>query len=187
MNDFDITCTVAECSNLEEDSRGLCGQHLKRYIQGLVYENEAGVLVDHCVKDHELIEDNVRWESSGKKGKRRRRCRECLRDKARRQAANVIHVVDTPKPYRPNDLTLTQAIRDFEEAQELVSAKCKDNPGPYMDWEDENPPTQAEADAMCSGCPLQKACPNYAIAAQEQHGVWGGLIIINGVQQRRVG
>lgn len=174
-----MICVVIECDNFEEDSRGYCAAHLRRYVEGLVYENEAGDIVDHCRQDHELIESNIRWESSGKNGKRRKRCRECLREKARRQSKNAIKVVEVPKPYRPNDLVLTQAIRDFEEAQKHVAAKCKDNPGPWMDWED--PPTAAEAAAQCHGCPLAKACENYARAAQETHGIWGGRVVHEGV------
>lgn len=174
-----MICIVIECELLEEDSRGFCQQHLRRYVEGLVYENEAGDMVDHCHQDHELVEANIRWESSGKNGKRRRRCRECLRLKARRQNKNALKVVEVPKPYRPNDLTLTQAIRDFEEAQKHVDGKCKANPGPWMDWEE--PPTQQEAERLCHGCPLVKACPNYARAAQETHGVWGGHVVHEGV------
>jgi hypothetical protein len=174
-----MICSVLECVLLEEDSRGFCASHLRRYIEGLVYENEAGILVDHCPQDHELIESNIRWESSGKNGKKRRRCRECLRDKARRQAKNAIKVVEPPKPYRPNDKQLTQAIYDFEEAQKVVSAKCKDNPGPYMDWEE--PPSEAEAARLCYGCPLAKACLNAGIAEQNTHGIWGGKVVHEGV------
>jgi hypothetical protein len=185
LTDYDFTCTVAECDNLEEDSRGLCNAHIKRFVQGLVYENESGVLCDHCLKDHELTGDNVRWESSGKKGKKRRRCRECLREKARRQAANALPTVDVPKPYRPNDIGLTQAIRDFEEAQKHVVANCKDKPQEWMDWEDDAPPSAERARELCSGCPLLQSCANYALASQQTHGVWGGERIILGVWQPR--
>lgn len=174
-----MICVVLECDLLEEDSRGFCQGHLRRYVEGLVYENEAGDMVDHCHRDHELIEANIRWESSGKNGKRRRRCRECLREKARRQSKNAIKTVEVPKPYRPNDTTLTQAIRDFEEAQKHVTAKCQDNPGPWMDWEE--PPTPEDARKLCFGCPLVKACANYATAAQETHGVWGARVVHEGV------
>jgi hypothetical protein len=176
-----MICIVLECEQFEEDSRGLCAGHLRRYVEGLVYTNESGDMVDHCHNDHELVEENIRWESSGKNGKRRRRCRECLRAKARRQSKNAIKVVEVPKPYRPNDLVLTQAIRDFEEAQKHVTAKCHDNPGPWMDWDEDSVPTKAEAEALCHGCPLVKACANYAKAAQETHGVWGGNVVHEGV------
>lgn len=177
-----ILCTVAECPNLQDDSRGFCSQHLKRWLQGQVYENDEGILVDHCIKHHELTGDNVRWESSGKKGKKRRRCRECLREKAQRQARNALPVWEPPLPYRPSDETLTQAIRDFEEAQENVDAKCKDKPEQWTDWEE--PPTREQAVTLCAGCPLLRACGNYAISAQEQHGVWGGFVLHEGKRLR---
>jgi hypothetical protein len=178
-----ILCIVAECPNLEDDSRGFCSQHLKRWLAGQVYEDENGQLVDHCIKDHALVGDNVRWESSGKSGKKRRRCRECLRLKAQRQAKNALTVVEIPQPYRPQDLTLTQAIRDFNDAQEVagVDAKCKDNPGPYMDWDEDSIPTRERAAELCSGCPFLRACGNHAIAAQEPHGIWGGRVVHEGV------
>jgi hypothetical protein len=144
--------------------------------------------VDHCQNGHELVGDNVRWESSGKNGKKRRRCRECLRLKAQRQARNHAAVVETPKPYRPDDLTLTQAIDDFEEAKQHVKAKCFANPGPYADWDADDPdqpdpPTREQAESLCSGCPLIKACGNYGVAAQMYHGVWGGRVVSGGVWQ----
>lgn len=174
-----MICNVLECVEPQE-SRGLCKQHLSRSFQGLVYENESGNLVDHCNNDHEMVGANVRWESVGRNGKRRRRCVTCLRERAQRQAANAIKVVEVPKPYRPDDETLTLAIDDFEEAKARVKGKCHGTPGPWMDWEDDDAPTRAEADKMCSGCPLRQACFNYAIAARETHGVWGGEVLIAG-------
>lgn len=177
-----IECQVAECENLEEDSRGFCQTHLRRFIAGNVYEDESGQMVDHCLNDHALVGDNVRWESSGKNGKKRKRCRECLRLKAQRQSRNHAAVVEPPKPYRPNDLTLSRAIDDFEEANQNVAAKCRDNPAPYIDWdpEDDNVPTEEEARALCHGCPLLKACANYGRAAQMSDGVWGGRRVVRG-------
>lgn len=171
-------CTVAECAQLEEDSRGFCALHLRRWIEGLVYEEEDGELYDHCRRGHILAGENLRWESSGKGGKRRRRCRQCLRDKARRLSGAQLPEVEVPKPYRPDDETLTQAILDFEEAQTRITAKCKGKPGPYMDWDE--PPAPEEAEEMCRGCPLLKACENFAIASRQTHGVWGGKVIHEG-------
>jgi hypothetical protein len=172
-----VKCGVLECENLQE-SRGMCIQHIRRFIQKLVYENEDGVLVDHCQNDHELAGDNVRWEPSGA-GSKRRRCRACLRARGRNQARTKLAQVEPPEPFRPDDEELSQAISDFEEAKAAVDAKCRDNPGPYMDWE--KPPTPAEARALCAGCPLLQACGNYRIAAQEWHGIWGGVIVNEGV------
>ena len=32
----------------------------------------------------------------------------------------------------------------------------------------------AQAKAVCSGCTVREACLEYALAAREKHGVWGG-------------
>lgn len=178
MDNDTLACAVAECDNLVE-SRNVCGHHLRRIISGNVYfDPEVSDLIDHCNEGHALVGDNVRWESSGRKGRRRRRCRACLRLRAQRQAKDALSIVEPPKPYRPEDVTLTQAIDDFDKAKSLVDAKCKDSPERYMDWEE--PPSAEEADLMCAGCPLRKACANYGVAAKEWHGVWGGMVIHEG-------
>jgi hypothetical protein len=163
------------------ESRGFCALHLRRFISGHVREDDAGELVDYCAQGHAMVGDNVRWESSGKRGKKRRRCRSCLRDKAQRQAKNALVVVETPKPYRPIDITLTQAVDDFEEAKKHVTAKCAGNSGPYMDWEWGDAPSAEEAQALCAGCPLMQACGNYGRAAQMSDGIWGGHVVEMGV------
>lgn len=180
---LDLTCKALECDNLA-DRQGWCELHLRRFISGNVILTEDGDWVDTCTKGHPMIGANVRWESSGKRGKKRRRCRTCLREKAQRQARERIIEVEIPKPYRPNDLTLTTAIADFEEALNHVTAKCKANPGPYMDWDEEdgNVPSEADAAALCAGCPLLQACGNYAVAARMTDGIWGGRRFIKGVQ-----
>lgn len=172
-----MKCDVMECEN-PQDSRGLCQHHLRRMIAGQVYRNEAGVLVDHCLNDHELVGDNVRWEPSGGSG-RRRRCRACLRARSRTRTRRNAERVEPPAPYRPQDMTLSQAIDDFEEAKSVLDGNCKGQPERWMDWDE--PPTVAEAMKMCGGCPLIKACGNYALAAKEWHGVWGGMVIHEGV------
>ena len=177
-------CEVAECHQSVDPDRTLCRGHIRRAIDGLVYENDDGLLVDHCIRHHELLEYNIRWEAFGNRGGKRRRCRECLRIKAKNQAKRALPVVETPKPYRPEDLTLTRAIEDFEEAKSKVTGKCAGDPGPWMDWE--APPTAEKAAELCSGCPLAKACRNYALAAKETHGVWGGLVISEGQILSRV-
>lgn len=34
---------------------------------------------------------------------------------------------------------------------------------------------EAEAAALCGGCPVRIACLNYAIGTGERYGTWGGL------------
>ena len=38
-----------------------------------------------------------------------------------------------------------------------------------------NEDDSAEAKAICALCPVREACLEYAIAAREKDGVWGGL------------
>lgn len=65
---------------------------------------------------------------------------------------------------------------------------CRNNPYFYMDYdgfglerEDGQPGgrvplTQEDADALCAGCPLIKQCYDFAVANDEQFGVWGGIL-----------
>ena len=34
---------------------------------------------------------------------------------------------------------------------------------------------EQRAKEICSDCPVQSECLNYAVAIREQHGIWGGL------------
>src|SRR5207249_11335996 len=42
---------------------------------------------------------------------------------------------------------------------------------------------EAEAKAVCRGCEVRRECFEYAIAAGERYGIWGGL----NAQERRAG
>lgn len=54
--------------------------------------------------------------------------------------------------------------------------QCYGNPGPYMDYEDGETPTDEAAAALCEGCPLREMCAEYAERTGETHGVWGGKV-----------
>lgn len=34
----------------------------------------------------------------------------------------------------------------------------------------------AEAQAVCAGCPVRRACLEFALATFQKHGVWGGMV-----------
>jgi hypothetical protein len=51
---------------------------------------------------------------------------------------------------------------------------CQDNPAPYMDYDDENPPTAEEAYSLCYGCPLIELCATFSELGRPAHGVWAG-------------
>lgn len=52
-------------------------------------------------------------------------------------------------------------------------AACRGtNPALFYDL---HPDAVAAAQAVCAGCPVRHDCAAHAIAAGEEHGVWGGL------------
>lgn len=179
-----MNCMVDGCERVPSAGRDYCAPHLRRQIQGHVFEDEDGIMRDHCAKGHSFTEENTRWETSSNGGRTRRRCRACGREKAQRQAALKAELPpEPPKAYRPTDETLTQAILDFDKAREFVAGKCLGKEELYIDWAFDNDlptPTAEEAKALCAGCPLIKACNNYRIAAREQWGVWGGVAVVDG-------
>lgn len=179
-----MDCIVDSCDREAMEGRDFCIAHNRRNIAGHVFEDEDGQLRDHCAKGHAFTEANTRWEVSGTNGRSRRRCRACGRDKAARQAKLKADMPpETPKAYRPEDVTLTQAILDFDRARALVKGNCLGREAEFIDWAFENDlptPTAEEAAELCAGCPLIKACANYRIAAKEQWGIWGGQVLIDG-------
>jgi hypothetical protein len=85
----------------------------------------------------------------------------------------------------------SEAVEAWHLLGEAMSAhkvwNCKDNPYFYMDYDgkgfedDEGrsiiaPLTDAQAEDACYGCPLLKQCFDFAVANDEQFGIWGGII-----------
>lgn len=54
-------------------------------------------------------------------------------------------------------------------------ARCRGADPGLFHPEDEDEPAVAAAREVCSGCPVRQACLEYALAAREPDGVWGGL------------
>ena len=46
---------------------------------------------------------------------------------------------------------------------------------PAREGRDERLARERAAKRVCAGCPVRTQCLDYAIAASERHGVWGGL------------
>jgi hypothetical protein len=83
-----------------------------------------------------------------------------------------------------------KALHKYELLQDgMANAKnwpCKDNPYYYQDYDgygfedpdgkgDARPLTEDECEQLCTDCPLLKLCYDFAVANEEQHGVWGGI------------
>ncbi|MFG1948072.1 WhiB family transcriptional regulator [Nonomuraea sp. NPDC048826] len=47
-------------------------------------------------------------------------------------------------------------------------------------WFAESPEDVEFAKALCTGCPIQKACLDRALEREEPWGVWGGELILRG-------
>jgi WhiB family redox-sensing transcriptional regulator len=58
------------------------------------------------------------------------------------------------------------------------SLPCRDNPDFFYPEDYYEPASKMLAERMakilCIGCPLKKLCKDYAVAAQENYGIWGG-------------
>ena len=83
-------------------------------------------------------------------------------------------------------------VKEFDQVMDEVPGDCKDNPLPYMDWDESdelqpNAPSRQEARILCESCPIFKMdnlCKRYAEATSQPHGVWGGEVIIDGVWRK---
>lgn len=48
-------------------------------------------------------------------------------------------------------------------------------PPAHFERKDEKEAREARAKAICTTCPVRRACLDYAIRIREPHGIWGGL------------
>ncbi len=48
-------------------------------------------------------------------------------------------------------------------------------PPPRLERRSEKRMREARAKEICTSCPVQTSCLNYALSIREQHGIWGGL------------
>lgn len=149
--------------------------------------------IETCSNGHPWTPANTRWESSGRGKHKRRRCRQCLRDKAARRVETFDYATSNGIPTeirkaRPDHVRV--ALAEFESAQEHVKAKCagtgKGNP--WTDgWEDENGelipeniPSPQYAKELCKGCPLLLVCQRAGDMTLPGLGVWGGNVWVYG-------
>jgi len=88
-----------------------------------------------------------------------------------------------------NYLNLTKrAQRANEKLQSTLSntePNCNNNPGPYMDYPEHNPPTPEKAYKLCKGCPILADCARFATAYRPPMGVWGGEVYVDGKPLRK--
>ena len=73
-----------------------------------------------------------------------------------------------------------RAAEALHQKLDAVEPNCAENPGPYIDYPEDNPPTPMEAYVMCQGCPVLLECARFATAYKPMVGVWGGELYIDG-------
>ena len=71
----------------------------------------------------------------------------------------------------PHWARLSKAMDD------LQAWPCLNNPFYYTDYEGYNldPLTVDDCEQLCADCPLLKLCYDFAIASDQEHGIWGGV------------
>jgi WhiB family redox-sensing transcriptional regulator len=70
-------------------------------------------------------------------------------------------------------LTVEEFVREFDPMPWKAYAACRDL-DPSIFFPGRGEPTK-HAKAICAGCPVRKACLNYALENGEKYGVWGGV------------
>jgi hypothetical protein len=63
---------------------------------------------------------------------------------------------------------------------EHTEPNCIDNPRPYTDYPEDDPPTKLQAFLMCQDCPVMVECARFATAYRPAIGVWGGEVYSDG-------
>ena len=63
---------------------------------------------------------------------------------------------------------------------EHTEPNCIDNPRPYTDYPEDDPPTKLQAYLMCQDCPVMVECARFATAYRPAIGVWGGEVYSDG-------
>jgi hypothetical protein len=104
---------------------------------------------------------------------------------ARRAAERADDLITSGK--EENALNYLKLTRRAERASDALQkamltrrAKCADNPGPWIDYDEENPPSKNRAYLMCVDCPVLVECARFASAHRPAIGVWGGEVYEQG-------
>lgn len=73
-----------------------------------------------------------------------------------------------------------RAWEPLEAKFDRTKSKCYENPRPYIDYPEDNPPYASQAYKLCEGCPMLVECARFAAAYKPVVGVWGGEVYIDG-------
>ena len=73
-----------------------------------------------------------------------------------------------------------RAWEPLEAKFDKTKSKCYQNPGPYIDYDEDDVPFASVAYKLCEGCPMLVECARFAAAYKPVVGVWGGEVYIDG-------
>ncbi len=138
----------------------------------------------HCTKGHEFTDENTFIREHDKA----RVCRECRKEYARekyqrnkelnngvaRQRKPKVQVFEIPDSAQILDKA-KPAWDNLQQGLAMHKTPCADNPNDYADHSIMF--SADEAEIMCHGCPLIKACYDFAMLNEVSAGIWGGIIM----------
>ncbi len=108
-----------------------------------------------------------------------------LRANANRRARNKLYKEQAEMMAMNNPV-----VKQFYEALDGTATPCTTIPldlmgyNPWTDYDEDKPPSSNEAREMCAGCPLLAQCGAAAIAMRPYHGVWAGMVFVDGKRKR---
>ena len=139
----------------------------------------------HCSKGHEFTEDNTFIRAYDNA----RVCRECRKQYAREKyQRNKLKNggVARPKKDKPQVIEIPESALLLDKAQQswytlnkalnrlsVADVPCKQEPHFYVDAPEDV--SEDFAEELCSGCPLLKKCYDFAVASEQEWGIWGGI------------
>lgn len=114
---------------------------------------------------------------------RRERIDEARRDQAalhREIGYEYINLAVRPSAAKPWT-EFNEAQAEGLDKRPPVTARCKDKPGEYQDYDAYNVPSPGRAKQMCGSCPFSTidgdgTCGSFAEAERPAWGVWDGMV-----------
>lgn len=135
----------------------------------------------HCTKGHEFTPENTFVRSHDKA----RVCRECRKQYAREKYQRT--KLTQPKKIKPKQIDLSdlykmdENVRPFwynlQEKLRGIQTPCQADNDVWMLYSSDNTHLINDeiSERLCYGCPVIKECYQYADAADESWGIWGGV------------
>lgn len=133
----------------------------------------------HCSKGHEFTPENTFIRPYDKT----RVCRECRREYARKKYQEnkkagktkpknqPVQVIEIPESALLDNFQ-QKLYNDLQEKLRDTDTPCKQIPDIFDEAEYLSDDT---AENICHGCPLLKQCYDFAVASNQEWGVWGGI------------